>query len=65
MRMQAKRHRIRIGWLTAALSADFVTLTVRVVIAGLPVGAYDASVPVGVGGSSAAGGTLNVTLVIS
>lgn len=53
------------GWLTAAVSADFTTLTIRAAIVGLAAGTYDATVPVGLAGSTAAGSTLTVTLVVS
>lgn len=53
------------GWLTGALSADFSTITIRVSIAGLGAGTYDATVPIGIGGSTASGGNLSVTLVVS
>lgn len=53
------------GWLTASLSGDFATLTIKVAIGGLGAGSYNATVPVGIGGSTAAGATLTVTLVLT
>ena len=53
------------GWLTASVSADQSTLTARVSLGSLPVGTYDATVRVGLGGNAATGSTLTVTLVVS